>query len=261
MFKIEVETLSHAKASRRSTGHLLQKNLKNLHNKEKQMTANLAGASLTSVLWPAIDWWEIENNVRRLQMRIAKAIKAKKYGKVKALQWILTHSVSGKLFAIRRVTTNTGKRTAGIDGLTWKTDKQKSVAFTELKKHGYRSKPLRRIYIPKSNGKMRPLGIPTMRDRAMQALYLLALEPISEMNADINSYGFRPKRSCHDAIEKCFTLLARKVFSPNWVLEGDIKGCFDNISHDWVMSNIPLDKAILKQFLKSENQLFTWIFV
>lgn len=251
MLKIEIEILSHVKACRLPTGHLLRENLKNLHNKEKQMTANyLAGASLTSILWPTIDWWKIEHDVRRLQIRIAKAAKAKKHGKVKALQWILTHSISAKLLAIRRVTTNKGKKTAGIDGITWKTNKQKSVAIMELRKHGYKSQPLRRIYIPKSNGKKRPLGIPTMKDRAMQALYLFALEPVSEVNADNNSYGFRPKRSCHDAIEQCFIILARKV-SPKWILEGDIKGCFDNINHDWVMKNIPLDKSILRQFLKS----------
>lgn len=215
------------------------------------MTAsNTAGASSALMLWSAIDWQKVEKNVYRLQVRIAKAVQAKKYGKVKALQWILVHSVSAKLLSIRKVATNKGKRTAGIDGITWATDNQKALAVNQLKRHGYKSRPLRRIYIPKSNGKTRPLGIPTMKDRAMQALYLLTLEPISETTADKNSYGFRPKRSCHDAIEQCFTLLARKA-SVKWILECDIKGCFDNINHSWIMDNIPIDKTILHQFIKS----------
>ena len=97
---------------------------------------------------------------------------------------------------------------------------------------------------------MRPLGIPTMKDRAMQALHLLALEPVSETKADRNSYGFRPERATQDAIGHCFVLLSRKT-SAQWVLEGDIKGCFDNISHEWLINNIPMDKKILHKWLKA----------
>ena len=210
----------------------------------------MTGASSANTQWSSINWKAIETHVRRLQMRIAKATREGRYGKAKALQWLLTHSNSAKLLAVRKVTSNKGSKTAGVDSVIWTTAKQKLEAVKQFGKRGYESSPLRRVYIPKSNGKQRPLGIPTMMDRAMQALYLLALEPISETTADRHSYGFRPKRSCHDAIGQCFLTLSRKD-APQWVLEGDIKGCFDNISHDWMLKHIETDKAILKQWLNA----------
>jgi len=219
--------------------------------RKKQMTATcLTGASSANDQWSSIKWKEIESQVCRLQMRIAKAIREKRYGKAKALQWLLTRSHSAKLLAIKKVTSNAGSRTSGVDKVRWTSAQQKLNAVNQLTRRGYAVQPLRRIYIPKSNGKNRPLGIPTMRDRAMQALHLLALEPISEITADINSYGFRPKRSCHDAISQCFLALARKT-SAKWILEADIKGCFDNISHTWLLTHIPTDKTILGKWLKS----------
>ncbi|MDS9765227.1 group II intron reverse transcriptase/maturase, partial [Pseudomonas aeruginosa] len=219
-----------------------------------------AGApSHESVTWHSIDWAACHREVRRLQARIVKATRQGKHGKVKALQWILTHSFSGKALAVRRVTENQGKKTPGVDGITWSTPEAKSQAMLSIKRRGYRPQPLKRVYIPKANGKMRPLGIPTMRDRAMQALYLLALEPVAETTADGRSFGFRPERSTADAIEQCFTALSKKV-APQWVLEGDIKGCFDNISHDWLMGHAPTDREILKKWLKAgymeDRQLF-----
>jgi RNA-directed DNA polymerase len=198
--------------------------------------------------WDAVNWQTMEKQVWRLQMRIAKAIRDEKPGKANALQWLLTHSLAAKLLAVRRVVSNRGGKTAGVDGIIWKTSKRKMQAVRSLKRRGYRPQPLRRVYIPKKSGKLRPLGIPTIFDRAMQALYLLALEPVYEIQADKNMYGFRPMRSTHDAIGQCFTDLAKQG-SPQWILEGDIKSCFDRISHAWLVANISMDKAILSKWL------------
>src|SRR5215469_6280275 len=130
--------------------------------------------------WDSIDWSTIHQKVRRLQMRIVKATKEKRWGKVKALQRLLTHSFSGKGLAVKQVTENQGRKTPGVDGEIWTMPSQKMKAVHRLKQREYRPKPLRRIYIPKSSGKTRPLGIPCMLCRSMQDLYLLALDPIAE---------------------------------------------------------------------------------
>ena len=210
-----------------------------------------AGASFHGVTdWHAIDWKSVNHNVRRLQARIVKATKEKRWGKVKALQRLLTHSFSGKALAVRRVTENQGKRTPGVDKVTWNTPHKKSNAIYALRQRGYRPQPLRRIHIPKANGSKRPLSIPAMKDRAMQALYLLALDPVAETKADPNSYGFRTGRSTADAIEHCFGMLAKRN-SPQWVLEADIKNCFGAISHEWLLTHIPMEKTIVRKWLKA----------
>jgi RNA-directed DNA polymerase len=201
------------------------------------------------VAWHAIDWRQAHRTVRRLQARIVKATRDGRPGKVKALQWLLTHSWSGRTLAVRRVTENQGKRTPGVDGVTWDTPGQKMSAVHALRRRGYHPRPLRRVYIPKANGSgQRPLGIPTMHDRAMQALYLLALEPIVETTGDRNSYGFRRARSAADAIEQCFKLLSKRS-APRWVLEGDIQSCFDRISHAWLLDHVPTDRVVLRKWL------------
>src|ERR1700732_878251 len=214
-------------------------------------TATAVGAASSDAReWYAIHWPTIQRNVRRLQVRIAQATKEGRWGKVRALQRLLTHSYSGKVHAVRRVTENTGKKTPGVDGEIWDTPEKKIKAVRELKRRGYQSQPLRRVYIPKSDGKtMRPLGIPTMNDRAQQALYLLALDPVVETKADRNSYGFRQQRSCADAMQQCFQAL--RSANTQWILEGDIKSCFDKISHDWLLAHVPIDRVILQKWLKS----------
>jgi len=209
--------------------------------------------------WETVDWDRVNAEVRRLQRRIAKAVHEGKLRKAKALQWLLTHSVSAKLLAVRRVETNKGKRTPGVDGVLWKTPEAKLQAALNLRRCGYRPTPLRRIYIPKGNGKQRPLGIPTMADRAMQALYHLAVAPVAETLADRNSYGFRENRCTADAIEQAFNCLARKT-SARWILEGDITACFDQISHDWLCGHVLMDQRLLRQWLTAgfiwERELF-----
>lgn len=200
-------------------------------------------------LWSEIDWNKCECFVQKLQARIVKAQREGRYNKVKALQWMLTHSFYAKALAVKRVTTNKGKSTSGVDKEIWSSPLAKAKAILSLKRRGYCPQPLRRVNIEKKNGKLRPLGIPTMKDRAMQALYLMALDPIAETTGDSHSYGFRKHRCTHDAIEQCHIVLSRSV-APEWVLEGDIKGCFDHISHDWLINNIPMDKEMLRKWLK-----------
>jgi RNA-directed DNA polymerase len=213
----------------------------------------------SGMAWDGINWADVQRQVRRLQSRMVKAVQAGCHNRVKALQWLLTHSFSGRALAVKRVTENKGRNTPGVDKATWKTPAAKANAIASLKRRGYSPLPLRRVFILKKSGKTRPLGIPVMKCRAMQALHLLALEPIAETTADLNSYGFRPQRSTADAGAQCFISLAKKA-SAEWVLEADIQGCFDKISHDWMIANLPTDKVILRKWLKAgyvyQNELF-----
>ena len=179
--------------------------------------------------WHDIHWANAHRVVRRLQVRIVKAIKNGQWRKAKRLQRLLTRSFSGRALAVRRVTENQGKKTPGVDGTIWNTPESKTRAVLTLRKRGYQPLPLRRVYIPKANGKKRPLGIPTMKDRAMQALHLLALEPIAETRADPNSYGFRRWRRTHDAAGQLFNCLGTKR-AAKWILDADIAGCLDAAS-------------------------------
>lgn len=199
--------------------------------------------------WVSIDWRRTQRNVRVMQIRLTKATKESDWRRVKALQRWLTRSFSARALAVKRVTENQGKRTAGVDRQLWNTPAQKHAAIAQLKKRRYRPLPLRRVYIPKSNGKLRPLGIPTMRDRAMQALHLLALDPVLETLSDPNSYGFRKNRSTADAMSQLFLQLCRQT-SAHWVLDADIEGFFDNINHDWMIDNVLMDKSVLQKWLR-----------
>jgi len=220
--------------------------------RELEAADKAAGASLRpAVDWHSINWRRANRNVRRLQSRIAQAQQQGKKRKVRALQFILTRSHSGRCLAVRRITENPGKRTPGVDGQLLDTPAKKAQAVEKLVTEDYKTQPLKRIYIPKNTGrKLRPLSIPTMQDRARQALHLLALDPTAETTADPNSYGFRKERSVADAIDQSFKTLCRTT-SPQWILEGDIKSCFDEISQEWLLSHIPMDRKILRKWLEA----------
>jgi len=215
------------------------------------MMADKAGALKDDAnKWSSIDWREAERQVRRLQVRIAKAVKENRWNKVKALQYLLTRSFYAKLLAVKRVTSNKGRKTPGVDGVLWRGVRAKWRAACSLRRRGYQPQPLRRIYIEKKNGKLRPLSIPTMYDRAQQALHKLGLAPVAETTVDKNSYGFREGRSCADAVACAFNALSKPNSAP-WILEGDIRGCFDNMSFDWMLKNIPMDKVVLHKWLRA----------
>jgi RNA-directed DNA polymerase len=178
-------------------------------------------------------------------------VQAGAWRKVKRLSYLLVHSFAARALAVKRVTENAGKKTPGMDGEIWDSPEKKAAAVERIGRwRGYRPVPLRRLYIPKKNGKQRPLSIPAMVDRGRQALWLQALEPIAETLGDRNSYGFRPKRRCADAIAQCFNVLRQKTSAP-WILEGDIQGFFDNISFSWLETHIPMNKRVLSKWLRS----------
>ena len=218
-----------------------------------QPAAPVASASFDGMKnWHDLDWARIQQTVRKTQLKIAQATGEGNWRRVKRLQRLLTHSFYGRCLAVRRVTENRGRKTPGVDGETWGTPQAKLQAVGRLsKKRGYRPKPLRRVWIPKpGKPEKRPLGIPTMLDRAMQALYLQALEPVIESTSDPKSYGFRPDRSTADAMVEPFHLLSPQT-APVWILEGDIKGFFDNINHEWLCRNVPMDRTVLRKWLKA----------
>ena len=208
--------------------------------------------------WHAHKWGKLVRNVRRAQgapeVRIVKAVRCGNRRRVQALQRLLAGSYSAKMLAVRRVTENQGSRTAGVDGQKWSTPAEKMAGVKGLEARPYRAQPLLRKYIPKKNGKLRPLGIPTMQDRAKQAVYLFTLDPrpmgTRETTADPNSYAFRRERSCADALEQCYHALYHQQ-AGQWVLEGDIRGCFDQIAHEWLLAHIPINRTVLRQWLKA----------
>ena len=226
-------------------------------NKASQITSNQSGLlwipkkKTAAQQWDSINWKTAYKRINKLQTRITKATQRGKRNLAKKLQYLLTSSFDAKLLAVRKVTSNKGKRTSGVDRKLWSTPSTRYKAALSLKTRGYKASPLKRVYIEKKGKKKkRPLGIPTMYDRAIQALYALALDPIAETIADNVSFGFRKKRSAQDAAQHIFNYSSRNK-GPQWILEGDIKGCFDNINHQWLMENIPTDKRILKQLLKA----------
>lgn len=209
--------------------------------------------------WQGIDWKVVEIAVFKLQKRIYKASQRGDVKAVHKLQRLLTNSYYGKLWSTRRVTQeNQGKKTAGVDGIKSLKPKERLEMVKKIKVNG-KSKPTRRVWIPKPNGDKRPLGIPTMEDRAKQCLVKLALEPQWESKFESNSYGFRPARSCHDAISAIFNAIR---YEPKYVLDADISQCFDKIDHKILLEKLetyPSIRRQIKAWLKSgvvDGELF-----
>ncbi|NEP14863.1 MAG: retron-type reverse transcriptase [Symploca sp. SIO2C1] len=195
--------------------------------------------------WNQIPWPKLHKRIWKLQKRIYRASARGDYKAIRRLQKTLLRSWSAKCLATRRVTQdNQGKRTAGIDGVKSLTPKQRVELVKKLRLTGT-AKPTRRVWIPKpGRDEKRPLGIPVMYDRALQALCLMALEPEWEARFEPNSYGFRPGRSCHDAVEAIFKSIRHK---PKFVLDADISKCFDRIDHKALLNKVNTFPTMTRQ--------------
>ncbi len=211
-------------------------------------SARNANVTERTTQWICVNWRKANKVVRRLRQRIFKATRSGKLKLVRNLQRLLMRSYSNILISVRKVTQiNQGKNTPGVDKLVVKTPTARGLLVDILTKFiPWKPYPTRRVYIPKANGKKRPLGIPSIIDRYLQAIVKNALEPYWESKFEGSSYGFRPGRSAHDAIVKIYNI-ARPNKTKKWVVDADIKGCFDNIAHEPLMKtigNFPAKKLV-----------------
>ena len=194
-----------------------------------------------SVEWDAVDWRAAEQDVRRLRQRIFAATRAEDWKRVRNLQKLMLRSRANALISVRRVTEiNAGRKTAGVDGQVVVMDAHKAelAEWVQLRARPWSPRPVKRVYVPKSNGRRRPLGIPVIADRCLQALTAAALEPEWEAKFEPKSYGFRPGRGCHDAIVAIHTTASRKDAKRLWVLDADLAAAFDHLDHDHILRSL-----------------------
>lgn len=213
--------------------------------------------TLQTTNYQEIDWKTCHEKLATLQARLVEAHRATDPRAVKNLQRSIVTSFAARALAVRRVTTNKGGNTPGVDGVQWNSPRKRMRAIQELhhltqNPNEYRARPVKRVFIPKP-GKLekRPLGIPVLSDRAMQAIYLYSIDPLIEETSDPNSYGFRPYRSAAEAAAKIRDTLG-KDYSPNWLLDADIEKCFDKINHNWLLKHVPIvDRCVLDTWLQA----------
>jgi RNA-directed DNA polymerase len=194
------------------------------------------GARRAMTLWAAINWQLVKKRIKNLRGRIYRATQNGQWNRVRSLMKLMLRSYSNILWSVRRVTQeNQGKRTAGIDGQTALSSLEREQLIEQMQTHQFwQVHPTKRVYIPKAGGKLRSLGVPTIANRIAQTIVKNALEPSWEARFDAHSYGFRPGRGCHDAIEQCFLRL--KAGGDTWILDGDLKGAFDHLSHNFILN-------------------------
>lgn len=205
--------------------------------------------------WQDQRWKYHHYVVRKLQRRIAKATVEGDWKKVANLQDLLVRSYSARLLAVRQVTAKAPRRTPGIDGVFWNDEENRFVHVAQLRMRRYRPHPLLRVYVPKSNdpGRLRKLSIPVISDRAVQALYLLALDPVVETMSDPHSFAFRKFRNANDAM-RCITEDAGLMEHRPWVLKADVFECFDHVSHAWMLNHVHMNRRVLGAMLRAEYQ-------
>ena len=262
MRKIGIQDLSRIEKWQTFDGFSTIKRSKETELNVKDRVIQDIGATESLKDWNAVNWREVNQRVKNLRQRIYRATEQGQWNQVRNLKKLMMRSYANLLYSTRKITQiNQGKKTAGVDGQTAISPPERTEIVNELQKYTvWKAKPTKRVYIPKANGKQRPLGIPTIKDRILQTVVKNAFEPEYEAKFESNSYGFRPGRGCHDAIEQCWSRL-NATGGDTWILDADIKGAFDNISHEFIMNEIGVSpgRELIKQWLKAgyiETEIF-----